>query len=442
MIPETKYARSGTIHIAYHVFGKGPIDLVIMPGWASNIEVYWEEPTVARFLERLAAFARVILFDKRGSGLSDRVTDTPTLEERIDDLRAIFEAIGSERAARLGYSEGGPMCAFYAATYPERTIALIMIGSYPRIVTSEDWPWGRSPQDHQALLDQVSNEWGGPVGLSVRAPSMMNDERFRRWWAKYLRASASPATMQAFINMTAEIDIRPVLPSIQVPTLLIHATGDRSVPVECSRYMVDRIPDAKLIELPTEDHLPFIGCPEEILNEVEQFLTGSHTSAESQRVLATVMFTDIVDSTSINAQLGDVRWRDLLEAHNTVIRQELAVYRGQEMNTTGDGFYATFDGPARAIQCACAISAQMQTLNLPIRAGIHTGECVITGDTVEGIAVHIGARVAATAGANQVVVSQTVKDLVVGSGIDFDDHGVHVLKGVPDQWHLYSVKSV
>ena len=439
MTPETKYASSGSVNIAYQVFGQGEVDLVIVPGWVSNIDTFWEEPGVVRFFERLAAFSRVILFDKRGTGLSDRITETPTLEERMDDVRAVLDAVGSERAALLGYSEGGPMCALFSVTYPERTRALIMIGSYPKMLPSEDYPFGRALDAHREWLELLKREWGGPVGLAQRAPTRMSDQRFRQWWAKFLRTSASPSTALALSTMNAEIDIRHLLPSIQVPTLLIHAIGDKTIDVRASRYMAERIPQARLVELEAEDHLPFAESADEILVNVEEFLTGTHVAGPVERVVTTLMFTDIVGSTRLASEMGDARWRDLLEAHHGAVRHELAVYRGREVKSTGDGFHVTFDGPARAIQCACAIRKSVKAVGLSVRVGLHTGECQIMGDSIEGLAVHLAARVAEFARADQVVVSQTVKDLVAGSGLKFEDLGMHALKGIPDSWRLYGV---
>ncbi len=439
MAPETKYTTSGSVNIAYQAFGEGNVDLVIVPGWVSNIDIFWEEPSVARFFERLASFTRVILFDKRGTGLSDRVTETPTLEERMDDVRAVMDAIGSKRAALLGYSEGGPMCALFAVTYPERTHSLIMIGSYPKLLASEDYTFGRPLDEFEAFMEVVKRDWGGPVGLDLRAPSRTNDPRFRQWWAKFLRTSASPSTALALSHMNANIDIRNLLPSIQVSTLLIHATGDRTLNVRASRYMAERIPNAKLVELDSEDHVPFGDSADEIVAEVQEFLTGTHAAGPADRVVTTLMFTDIVDSTKRAAELGDTRWRDLLNAHHAAVRHEFAVYRGKEIKSTGDGFHAIFDGPARAIQCGCAIHRAVKPMGLDLRIGLHTGECEIRGDSIEGLAVHLAARIAGFAHAGQVVVSQTVKDLVSGSGLKFEDLGVQSLKGIPDAWRLYGV---
>ncbi len=441
MEPETKYAKSGKVNIAYQVVGGGALDLVFGMGWVSHLDYFWEEPSFARFLKRLASFSRLILFDKRGTGLSDRVPDAelPTLEQRMDDVRAVMDAVGSQRAALFGVSEGGPMCALFAATYPERTIALAMYGTYAKRIWAPDYPWAPTPEERQKWYDLLAQEWGGVVDLATLAPSAMSDERFKQWWATYLRRSASPGAALALGRMNTQIDIRHVLPAIRVPTLVLHRTGDRDVNVGGARYMAARIPGARYVELPAEDHLPWVGNQDAILDEVEEFLTGVRHGPEPDRVLATVMFTDMVGSTERAAELGDRRWRDLLEAHQTVVRKELEHFRGKEVDTAGDGFLATFDGPARAIRCAAAICTNVRRLGIEIRAGLHTGEIEVLGAKVGGLAVHIAARVATKAGASEVLVSQTVKDLVAGSGIQFEDRGSHILKGVPEEWRLYAV---
>ncbi len=441
MQPETRYAKSGDVHIAYQVVGGGALDLVFVMGWVSHLDYFWEEPSFAHFLRRLASFSRLILFDKRGTGLSDRVPESelPTLEQRMDDVRAVMDAVGSIRAALLGVSEGGPMCALFAATHPERTSALVMIGSYARRTWTPDYPWGPTVEEHQKFFEKIQQGWGGPVGLAERAPNLASDERFSQWWSKYLRMSASPGAVVTLTKMNAEIDIRPVLPTIRVPTLIVHRTGDLALSVHGSRYMAERIPGAKFVEFPGNDHLPFVGDADAILDEVEEFLTGTRHAPEPDRVLATVLFTDIVGSTDLAARLGDRRWKELLQAHNALVRKELARFRGREIETTGDGFHATFDGPARGIRCACAISDGVRPLGIEVRAGLHTGEVELMANSVGGIAVHIGARVAAHAGPGEVLVSSTVKDLVAGSGIRFEDQGAHALKGVPGEWRLFAV---
>jgi pimeloyl-ACP methyl ester carboxylesterase len=402
MQPDTRYADSGGVNIAYQVLGDGPRDLVFVMGWISNIEVFWEEPTLARFLTRLATFSRLILFDKRGTGLSDRVTDLPSLEVRMDDVRAVMDAVASERAALFGVSEGGPMCALFSATYPSRVSALIMQGGFPRRIRTPDFPWGPTKEEREAWTEQMQREWGGTFGLAARAPSMVGDERFSQWWGRLLRMGASPAAVMALVAMNDEIDIRHILPAIRVPTLLLHSVRDATIPIGASRYMAGRIPGARLVELPGEDHLPWLSDSDAILGEIEEFLTGVRHTVEPDRVLATVLFTDIVGATAKAAAVGDRRWRDLLDGHNGVVRRELARFRGREIKTAGDGFFAAFDGPARGVRCACAIADEIKPLGIEVRAGLHTGECEMIADDVGGIAVHIGARIASLAGASEV----------------------------------------
>jgi pimeloyl-ACP methyl ester carboxylesterase len=388
MQTETRYADSGGVNIAYQTLGKGPHDLVLVHGWASNIEIYQEEPAFVRFVSRLTSFARVILFDKRGTGLSDRVNDVPSLEVRMDDVRAVMDAVGSERAALFGVSEGGTMCALFSATYPQRTTALIMCGSFPRRIRAADYPFGLTEEEMQLWIARMRREWGGPVGLAERAPSMVGDERYSQWWGRMLRMAVSPAGIAALMAMNNEIDIRHILPAIRVPTLLLHSPRDLAIEFGASRYMAERIPGARLVELPGPDHLPWLSDADVVIGEVEEFLTGVRHAAEPDRVLATVLFTDIVGATEKASAVGDRRWRDLLDGHNAVVRRELIRFRGREIKTAGDGFFAAFDGPARAIRCACAVSRGMQSLGLEVRAGLHTGECEIMGDDMGGIAVH------------------------------------------------------
>ena len=443
MIPQTRYAITvDGVSIAYQVVGDGPIDLVWVPGWVSHLEVGWEEPTLAAFCERLASFSRLIMFDKRGTGLSDRVPVDllPTLETRMDDLRSVCDAVGSDRAALLGVSEGAPLCMLFAATYPGRTSAVVLVGGYARRLRTEDYPWGASEDEHAAFLEEIARDWGGPVGLKSRAPSRADDARFSENWARYLRLGASPAAVSALVRMNAEIDVRSVLPNVLVPTLVMHRVGDRAIPVEAGRYVAEHIPGAKFVELPGDDHLPWVGDSDAVLGEIEHFLTGSRSRPEVDRVLATVLFTDIVGSTEKLANMGDTTWKETLAAHDARARAEIHRHHGAYVNSTGDGLLATFDGPARAVRCAQAIAASVLPLGLEIRAGCHTGEVERAGDDeVRGIAVHIGARVAALAGASEILVSSTVKDLVAGSGLVFEDRGEHELKGVPGPWHLYAV---
>jgi pimeloyl-ACP methyl ester carboxylesterase len=435
----TRYAKSGEVHIAYQVTGTGPLDLVFVPGGFTHIEYLLEEPSFARFCQRLASFSRLIRFDKRGTGLSDRASGIPTLEQRMDDVRAVMDAVGSERAALLGVSEGGPMSMLFAATYPARTSALVLQGAFAKLVSDAEYPWGLEPEIFRGFADLVEYRWGEGDSLAMFAPSVEDDERFKRWWGRIERLGASPGAALTLAQMAAEIDVRNLLPAIRVPTLILHRTGDKFVQAGGARYMADRIPGAKLVELPG-DHLPFVGDQDSILDEIEQFLTGVRHRPEPDRLLATVFFVDIVGSTEQAAELGDRRWRDLLEAFYRLVRAELERFRGHEANVAGDGFFATFDGPARAIRCAGAIRDAVKNLGIAVRAGLHTGECEVIGDGFGGIAVHIGARVAAKAGAGEVVVSSTVKDLVAGSGLRFADRGAHTLKGIPGEWRLFAVE--
>ena len=440
MVPQTRYARSGKVHIAYQVTGEGPLDLVFVPGWVSHVELSWEEPTYASFLRRLASFSRLITFDKRGTGLSDRVPDDqlPTLEERMDDLRAVMDAVDSQRAAVFGVSEGGNLSMLFAATYPARTVALVTAGSFAKRVWSPDYPWAPTPEARAQEYDLVEREWGNLMDLSHYIPSKMHDLEFARRLATYCRRSASPSAAVALLRMNTQIDVRDLLPTIRVPALIVHRTGDRDVNIEEGRWLAARIPGARFVELPGEDHLPWVGDQDAMLDEVQEFLTGVRPARDVDRVLATVLFTDIVGSTDHLARLGDKAWHDLLARHHAMVRRELAAFRGQEINTAGDGFFATFDGPARGVRCALRIHDVARQLGIAIRAGLHTGEVELHGDDVAGMAVHIAARVAALAGANEALVSSTVKDLVSGSGLRFQERGTHVLKGVPGEWRLYA----
>jgi pimeloyl-ACP methyl ester carboxylesterase len=439
MRPVTRYAKSGDVHIAYQVTGEGPLDLVWVPGFVSHLEHHWEEPAMARFTERLASFSRLIRFDKRGTGLSDRVA-IPTLEQRMDDVRLVMDAVGSERAALFGISEGGPMSLLFAATYPDRTVALVIYGSYAKRSWSPDHPYGLRDSQWDALLDTMEREWGGPMGLDIWAPSAAKDERLKQWWATYLRLAASPGAAIQVMRMNREIDVRHVLPTIRVPTLILHRNGDRLTSIEQARVMAEHIVGARFVELPGDDHLFTVGDADAILDEIEEFLTGVRHGPEPDRVLATVLFTDIVGATERAASLGDRRWRDVLEQHHAVVRRELGRFRGREIDTAGDGFLATFDGPARGVRCARAVSDGVRALGLEVRAGLHTGEVELLGDKVSGLAVHIGARVAGAAGPGEVLVSSTVKDLVAGSGLRFQDRGLQPLKGVPGEWHLFALE--
>ena len=438
MIPETRYAKSGDTNIAYQVIGDQPRDLIVVPGWVSNIEVFWEDPAAARFLRRLTSFSRLILFDKRGTGLSDRVGELPDLETRMDDVRSVMDAVGSKAATLCGYSEGGVMCALFAATYPARTSSLIMVGSYVRQKPAPGYLGARSEEQQEQFLQSIQKDWGGPVGLDLRAPSIAHEQRVRQWWARFLRMSASPAAALELTRMNYEIDVRHVLPAIHVPTLLLHSAGDMAVDVYSSRYMAERIPGARLVVLPGNDHLPWGADADAILDEIEEFITGEHHSAEPDRILATILFVDIVGSTDQAAALGDRRWRDVLQSFYGVVRGQLPRFRGSEVSTTGDGVLATFDGPARGIRCARSIADGVRPLGFEVRAGLHTGECEVIDDNVGGIAVHTAARVATLAQPSEVLVSHTVRDLVAGSGLKFASRGTHTLKGVPGDWSLFA----
>ena len=440
--PETRYAKSGDVNIAYQVVGDGPVDLVFVPGWVSHLEYAWENPYMARFYGRLASFSRMVVFDKRGTGMSDRVPNDalPTLEERMDDVRAVMSASGVERAALMGVSEGGSMSALFAATYPERTSSLVIYGGFAKRIWDPEYPWAPKPEERQQWIDLLEEEWGGEVDLATLAPSVASEVPFKRWFATYLRLAASPGAAVALARMNTPVDIRHVLPAMRVPTLILHRTGDLDVDVGNARYMAEKIPGAKFVELPGEDHLPWVGDVDALLDEVQEFLTGVRPAPIPDRVLATVLFTDIVGSTQRVAELGDRRWTDLLEAHHAAFRRELTRFRGREIKTTGDGFLAAFDGPARGIRCALSIRDTLQNLGIDIRAGLHSGECEVIGDDLGGIAVHIGARVAAMARPGEILVSSTVKDLVSGSGIPFEDRGTKRLKGIPGEWRLFAVE--
>jgi len=438
--PPIRYATNGDVHIAYRVLGNGPIDLVMVAGAITNLDVQWELAEFRECHERLATFARVIMFDKRGMGLSDRA-HFGTLEDRMDDIRAILDDLGSESAALFGASEGGPLSILFAATYPERTRALILCGAEIKEAKTEDWPWGeatRAEFEEDMQIDRVVERWGKGGGAQYFIPSHKDDARLREWWGRLQVQAASPHDAVAFMRMAFEIDVRHVVPTVTTPALVLHRAGDLICHVENGRWLERNLPNAKYIELPGDSHLSFIDG-DDILDEMREFLTGVREPVEPERVLATVLFTDIVGSTERARELGDRRWRDLIERHHELVRRDLARYRGREIDTAGDGFLATFDGPARAIRSAKAIVESVRTLGLEIRAGLHTGEVELTGDAVRGIAVHTGARVAAAAGPSEVLVSQTVRDLVAGGGIEFEDRGARELKGIPGEWRLYAV---
>jgi class 3 adenylate cyclase len=438
----TQYARAGDVSVAYQVVGDGPSDLIVLPGFISHLECAWEEPTFARFLRRLSSFSRLILFDKRGSGLSDPVVGAPLLEERLDDMNAVLDAVGSSHASLLGMNEGGAMGVLYAATYPQRTTSLITANGYAAMLESDERPWGYDERGLAVLLEATVEHWGTGIGFDQFLASAGNDDGLKKWWARFQRMGASPSMARALVMMMAKVNVVDVLPAVHVPTLVAHTRRDSVTPVAESHFMAERIPGARLVELPGEDHLPWYGDGGVALaDEVEEFLTGVRRERESERVLATVLFTDIVDSTRHAADLGDRRWQDLLGAFGDTGNREVERHRGRVVDTAGDGMLVTFDGPARGIRCARALQAAARTYGLDVRAGLHTGECEMRDGEIGGLAVHIGARVAAKAGGGEVLVSSTVTDLVVGSGIRFEDRGLHQLKGVPGEWRLFAVAS-
>jgi pimeloyl-ACP methyl ester carboxylesterase len=434
-----RYAKSGDVHIAYQVIGSGAIDLVLIPGLFSNIDHHWDEPGCARFLRRLASFTRLIVIDPRGTGLSDRAQQYPPLEEQVDDILSVLDAVGSRSAAFFVFSQAGPIAMLFAATHPERTRALVLYATYAMNGLAEDYPWGRSTEWLDNFDRLIEREWGTGFFLPQIAPSRVDDPSFRSWWARLERASCGPGNAHTYFRVYAQTDVRSILPSIQVPTLVLQRDADVFRDPGHSKYLAAHIPGARYVELSGVDHLPYVGDADAVVEEVQEFLTGVRPLPDQDRVLASVLFTDIVESTDKASAIGDRAWKELLERHDRLIQRELGAFRGVEIHTTGDGFLATFDGPARAIRCARSIVDAVHGIGLQVRAGIHTGEIELMGDQVGGIAVHIGARVAALADPDQVLVSGTVKDLVAGSGIEFEDRGSHTLKGVPGHWRLFAV---
>ncbi|HKR56278.1 MAG TPA: adenylate/guanylate cyclase domain-containing protein [Gemmatimonadales bacterium] len=429
------------MNIAYQVIGDGPFDLLYAPGFISHLEAAWEVPFFAGLFERLASFARLITFDKRGTGLSDRPGGWPTFEERMDDIRAVLDAASSERAALFGISEGGPMCMLFAATYPDRVTSLALYGCAPRFAPAADWPWGAPGEVQSSFMDWVEKHWGEGRVLPTFVDGLVSDQREQEAIGRYERYAASPGAARANLSMNFEIDVRAILPAIRVPTLVIHRMGDPMAPIGAGRYLAEHIPDARLLELPGDFHVSARSREaEEAFGALEEFCTGTRRDYEVDRVLATVLFTDIVGSTERASAMGDRRWRELLDEHDRSVRREIARFQGREIKTTGDGFLSAFDGPARAIRCARAVTSAASRLGLEVRSGLHTGECEVRGDDLAGLAVHIGSRVATLAGPGEVLVSGTVKDLVVGAGIEFEDRGEHELKGVPGPWKLFAVR--
>jgi class 3 adenylate cyclase len=442
--PETRYTLSGDVNIAYQVVGEGPLDLVFIPSLTHHIELAWENPTQAQFFNRLASIGRLLLFDKRGTGMSDRVVGA-TLEERMDDVRAVMDAAGSEQAALVGLGEGAPICALFAATYPERTTALVLINTAPRMTRSPELPWLPTRAEREREIEAMVRAWSDPQTVAdqfaIGSPSATDEER--RGFARVIRLSVSPGSAATYLRMNMDVDISDVLPLIRVPTLVMQRKDMAVLDMRNAHYLAEHIPGARLVELPGRDFAPQLGDTNRLLAELERFLKdvleGGQWEAEPDRILATVLFTDIVDSTARAAELGDRAWRELLQEHHEAVRSQLGRFRGKEMDTAGDGFFATFDGPARAIHGAVAIREGVRDLDLQVRAGLHTGECELVDGKAGGIAVHIGARIASLAQPGEVLVSSTVKDLVAGSGIAFEDRGEHQLKGISEAWRLFTV---
>jgi pimeloyl-ACP methyl ester carboxylesterase len=438
---EVRYAVNGGVHIAYTVVGDGPIDIVYTSGIWSNLDVMWDEPRWARFLDRLASFSRLIIFDMRGVGLSDRGPGPPFLESQMDDMSAVMEAASSRSAVVFGGARGGAMSMLFAATYPDRVRALVLYASVAKTLRSPDFSPGKSEHDQQVFFDRFVAEMGTGKNLDLQGPGGLDDPRFVRWWARFERLVATPGAYRELAMIFRDLDVRAVLPSIQAPTLVLQRVGDRITPVAQARYLAATIPGARLVELPGDDHIPFLGDADSVVDEIEEFVTGSRPAPDADRLLATVLFTDIVGSTARQAAMGDRAWKDLVLAHHAIVRAALSRWRGVENDTAGDGFYATFDGPARAVRCALEVTDRVRDLGIEIRAGVHTGECEIVDGKCGGIAVAIGARISGLAGPSQILVSQTVKDLVTGSGLAFEDYGEHLLKGVAQPWHLFDASS-
>jgi pimeloyl-ACP methyl ester carboxylesterase len=439
-LDEVRYAEGRGASIAYTIVGSGPLDVVFVPGFVSHLEVFWEQPGAAHFLRRLTSFARVILWDKREQGLSDRTGVAPTLEQGADDLFAVLDAANAYRPAIIGVSEGGPMSLLFAATHPRRVSSLILYGTHARILRDKDYPEGISEDAVKATVSRLVAEWGSAAGLDLFAPSRVHDPAFAAWWSRLLRSASSRGSVRDVMAINYEIDVRRILPSVRTPALVLHARDDTLVPVRLARYLAERLPDARLVELPLRDHVPFGDAPDLLADEIEEFLTGHRPQQEPQRVLTTVLFTDIVGSTQRAIALGDDRWRGLLARYYDLVDEKVAAFRGRRVTTAGDGTLMSFDGPARAVRCAQAVIDGAAEIDLQVRAGVHTGEAEIIDDDLAGVAVHIGARISALAEAGEVVVSRTVKDLVVGAGLEFTERGEHELRGVPGRWALFSAR--
>jgi pimeloyl-ACP methyl ester carboxylesterase/DNA-binding winged helix-turn-helix (wHTH) protein/class 3 adenylate cyclase len=431
-----QYARSGDVNIAYQVCGSGPVDLVFVMGWVSHVEYFWKEPSFAKFLTRLASFSRLILFDKRGTGLSDPVTHLPTLEQRMDDVRAVLDAVGSRHAVLLGVSEGGPMCSLFAATHPAQTDALIMIGTYARRLRAPDYPWAPTRAQREAFFKEIVDNWGGPVGLAERAPSVANDPAFRDWWASFLRMGASPAAAIALTRMNAEIDVRHILPTIRVPTLVLHRTGDRCLLVEEGRYVASLIPNAEFVELPGDDHLPFVGDQDALLDEIERFLAAARTRADADRVLVTLLCVEL----DRRPKSRTAETAAAFERLRALVADQASRFGRNTVRVSDDRIFVVFDGPARAIRCGCAIAAEASRSGTGVRLGLHTGECDMIAGVPHGVVVDIGSRVTALAKSGEVLVTRTVVDLVAGSGLRFTDRGMHVLTKEHKGWRVYAVR--
>jgi class 3 adenylate cyclase len=437
---KTQYTKSGDLHIAYQVSGAGGLDLVMVPGFVSHLEYGWEHPWAANYFERLGTFSRLIRFDKRGTGLSDRIGGIPTLEQRMDDVRAVMDAAGSQRAALFGISEGASMSLLFAATYPQRVQALVCYGGMARSTWAEDYPWAAPVEAlMQSGAELIAPHWGEGAMIDVGAPSQSNNPDSRAFFGRFERGSLSPGMLGSLVQMFFDLDVRHVVPSVHVPTLVLHRERDRLVNVRNGHWLAEHLPDARFVELPGDDHIPWYENVERTLGEIEEFLTGVRHAPEPERRLVTVLFTDVADSTRMAVELGDQRWRSVLEEHQRAVRDALKSFDGREVKSIGDGFLATFDGPGRGIGCARAITASSSSAGIRVRAGLHTGECEVMGEDIGGIAVHTAARVSALAEPGEVLVSRTVKDLVAGSGLEFSDRGVHSLKGVPDTWQLFAV---
>lgn len=438
VVPRIRYAKSGDVSIAYQDVGEGPHTIVFAPGWLSHCEIMWEDPSFGDFMTRLSSFARVLLFDKRGTGASDRDVGYPTLDDRIDDIRAVMDDAGVERAALFGASEGGNMACTFAAAYPERVTHLMLFGVFAKREWSPDYPWAPTPEERQAWIEMLQRSWGGPADMDGIVPSRAGDVAFAEWFGRLCRMSASPSSAVRLARLNTQIDVRGVLPAISAPTLVMNRKDDRDAKIEEARYIASQIPNARLLELEGADHLPWTSGVEEVAGEMEEFVTGAR-GAESDLVLATILCTDIVGSTAKRTALGDVAWHGLMHQHDAAVRGVIRRRQGVEINTTGDGFLVSFASPARAIQAAFDIQDALRLLGLPVRAGVHTGECRRAGAVLSGVAIDIGVRIASLADADQVFASRTVRDLTIGARFDFSSRGEHALKGAPGAWEIFQV---